>query len=345
MKITENISIGGYAFTIETEAYQVLNAYLDDIRQCFNGDSSADEIVADIEERVAELLKERCISGMVVDMQMVQDIMKRIGDPKEMASEEPVSASGTEPAQEQDSEKKNWKARRLYRNIDERVIGGVCSGLGAYFGLDKVLFRIIFLIFLFIGFIGWDDGPYFGFSILAYICLWIAMPAARTVEQKCEMKGKPMNLQGFKSKDFNIEKEAKEVAQSPAGRVFVRAGGVFLGSLLLIIGLGGLLGSIFTTSLPAIIGHEIADEIMDLDAGERMMAEILTGDTFWWLIMVMLGILFVWFLYNGVMLLFDLKAPSWRPGLILFLTWIVSIFVIAAYVIKNVADVLPILMT
>lgn len=343
MKITENISIGGYAFTIETEAYQVLNAYLDDIRQCFNGDSSADEIVADIEERVAELLKERCISGMVVDMQMVQDIMKRIGDPKEMASEEPVSASGTEPAQEQDSEKKNWKARRLYRNIDERVIGGVCSGLGAYFGLDKVLFRIIFLIFLFIGFIGWDDGPYFGFSILAYICLWIAMPAARTVEQKCEMKGKPMNIQGFKSKDFSFEKEVKDVAQSPVGQTAKRAGGVFLGIMLLLVGLSGMLGSIFIPSLPAIIGHEIADEIIDFDAGEQMMADILTGGTFWGLIMVMLGIGFVWFIYNGVMLLFDLKAPSWRPGLILFIAWLISIFVVAAWVIKTVAETLPLI--
>ena len=113
MKITENISIGGYAFIIETEAYQVLIAYLDEIRQCFNRDSSADEIVADIEERIAELLKERCISGMVVDMQMVQDIMKRIGDPREMASEEPASASKTETVQEHDNEKKNWKTRRL----------------------------------------------------------------------------------------------------------------------------------------------------------------------------------------------------------------------------------------
>jgi glutamyl-tRNA reductase len=81
MKTTENISLAGYAFTIETDAYEELGAYLSDIRTCFSGDASADEIVADIEERVAELLRERCISGMVVDLTMVRDIKKRIGNP------------------------------------------------------------------------------------------------------------------------------------------------------------------------------------------------------------------------------------------------------------------------
>ncbi len=343
MKTTENISIAGYAFTIETDAYEALGTYINDIRTCITDDSSREEIVSDIEERIAELLNEKCNGDVVVNIRMINEIKERIGNP-ELLSQEDIESPAPQ-GEHENPQQKSWRSKRMYRNMEERIVGGVCSGLGSYFGLDKVFFRLIFIVLFLIGFLGIDDGPYFGFSILAYICLWIAMPAARTVEQKCEMKGKPMDLQGFKSKDFNIEKEAKDVAQSPAGRVFVRAGGVFLGSLLLIIGLGGLLGSIFTTSLPAIIGHEIADEIMDLDAGERMMAEILTGDTFWWLIMVMLGIGFVWFIYNGVMLLFDFKTPSWRPGLILFLAWIVSIFVIAAYVIKNVADVLPILMT
>jgi hypothetical protein len=85
--------------------------------------------------------------------------------------------------------------------------------------------------------------------------------------------------------------------------------------------------------------EEIQSGIMDMP--EQMMVQLITGDTFWQLILVMCGLLFVWFLYGGIMLLFDLKAPSWRPGLIIFIAWIVSIFVIAGWVVKQLADVLP----
>lgn len=354
MKTTENISLAGYAFTIETEAYAELDAYLNEIRKCFSGDASADEIVADIEERVAELLRERCIGGMVVDISMVRDIKRRIGNPQQFAQEdtEPSFETADNAGDSQSdinkndkkTEKKSWKNRRMYRNMEERVIGGVCSGLGTYFGLDKVIFRIFFLVFFLIGFLGIDDGPFFGFSLLAYICLWIAMPAARTAEQKREMKGKPMNLEGYKAKDFDFEKEVKEVTESPAGKTFVRAGGIFLGLLLLIIGLGGLLGSLFIPSLPVIIGHEITEEIIQcgpLDAPEQVVADIVSNMTFWGLILVMIGILFVWLIYNAVILLFNLKSPSWRPGLLLFIAWIMSIFVIAGWVVKTVAEALP----
>ncbi len=347
MKTTENISLAGYAFVIETDAYDELEEYLNDIRNSFSGDSSAEEITADIEERIAELLLERCVTGMVVDIIMILDIKKRIGNPKEMVQNEaePEFVTTEQPAEpEKKHEKKNWKSRRLYRNMEERVFGGVCSGLGTYFGLDKVVFRIIFLIFFLIGFAGWDDGPYILFSFLAYLCLWIAMPAARTAEQKREMKGRPLNLNSYKTKDFDFEKEVKEVADSPAGRTAKRAGGVFLGILLLVIGLGGLLGCIFIPSLPIIIGNEFTDHIMQwgpLDPGEQLGANLVASTTFWGMVLVMLGIFFIWFIYNAVMLLFDLKSPSWRPGLILFIAWILSLFVLTAWVLKTVAEALP----
>ena len=105
MKTTENISLAGYAFTIETDAYEELGAYLSDLRPCYSGDASADAIVADIEERVAELLRERCISGMVVDLTMVRDIKKRIGNPKELAQEDTESSFETsDKAQDQPPE-------------------------------------------------------------------------------------------------------------------------------------------------------------------------------------------------------------------------------------------------
>lgn len=351
MKTTENISLAGYAFTIETDAYEELGAYLSDIRTCFSSDASADEIVADIEERIAELLRERCMPGMVVDLSMVHDIKKRIGNPKELAQddtegtfgakEDKLSSEKEQQKQEKKAEKRN---RRLFRNIDERVLGGVCSGLGTYFGLDKVLFRIIFLVIFFISIFGSGDGPVLLFPILAYICLWIAMPAARTAEQKREMKGKPMDLNSYKDKDFDFGKEVKEVVKSPAGQTFERVGGVFLGILLLLAGFGGLVGCAFIRVLPEIFSHEVAEHINrwgSLNAEEMIVEQLLTGTTFWGMVMVIVGILCIWFIYNGVMLLFNLKEPSWKPGLVIFIAWIISIFVLAGWVGLTVADALP----
>ncbi len=342
MKTTENISLAGYAFTIETDAYAELGKYLDDIKEAFVSDPSAEEITADIEARIAELLREKCISGMVVDMKMIQDIKRRIGNPKMLAQEDVETIENPQTVDEKKQNHNNWKNKRLFRNIDEKVLGGVCSGLGAYFGVDKVLFRIIFLIFFIIGFLGIDDGPYFGFSILAYICLWIAMPAARTAEQKREMKGKPMNLDSYKSRDFDFGTEVRDVAQSPAGQTARRAGGIFLGILLLIIGLGGMIGCALIPSVETFISHEIADEISDwgpLDAEEQFLADLMTSnETFWIMILVLVGLMFIWFIYNGIMLIFDLKYPSWKPGLILFIAWVISIFVFVGYVAKIAVD-------
>lgn len=343
MKTTENISLAGFAFTVETDAYIELGTYLTDIREAFKNDSNADEITSDIEERIADLLREKCISGMVVDMKMIQDVKRRIGNPKELAQED------TEPAVEPTSEakcndepRKNWKSKRLYRNMDEKVLGGVCSGLGTYFGMDKVLFRIFFLLFTFVPFIG--HWVIHGMTILPlpliYIILWIAMPAARTDDQKRAMRGKPTDLESYRTSDFDFKTEMKEASASPAGKAFKRLGGVFLGLLQLFAGLGGMIGTVFIPSASSIIKYEIGD-FGNLDSEEMFVADLLTNnDTFWIMVMIIVGLLCIWFIYNGIMLLFDLKAPSWKPGLVIFISWVISIFVFAGYVAKLAADAL-----
>lgn len=351
MKTTENISIGGYAFTIETGAYNELKTYLEEISKAFSADPSAEEIIADIEERIAELLKEQTVPGMVISSAMIQGIMKRIGNPKELARDDAEAvAEQSKPDEEEDSkksEKKGLRSRTIYRDMDKRIFGGVCSGLGVYLGIDKVLIRLIFMITFLLGLIGIEDGPFVLISLGAYICLWIAMPAARTDEQKREMRGRPTDLKGYKKKGFEFEKEMKDAAHSPGGRTVRRAGGVFLGILLLMIGLGGLLGGIFIPSIPEIISNEALETTMRwgaLDAEEQLAADILGGTTFWCLVLVTLGIGCAGIIYGAILLLFDLKSPSWRPGLILFIAWIISIFVIIGWSAIKIADALPALL-
>ena len=347
MKTTENISLGGYAFTIETNAYEELDAYLKAIRAGFSPNPSADEIIADIEERIAELLKEQTVPGMVINQQMISDIRKCIGNPSELAQEddEPHDNNTAESIQEEQTQKKSERrGKRLYRDVSSRVFGGVCSGLGAYFGIDSVLIRIIFLILFMVGLIGIDEGPYIFFSVATYIGLWIAMPAARTDEQKREMRGKPIGLRDYKEKDFDFEKEFKDAAQSPGCKGLKRVLGIFSGSILLLAGIGGLLGAIFIPTMPELIGSHTPDYIFEWSASSpegELGTIILTSTTFWILVLVMLGTGCVGMIYGAVMLLFGLKTPSWKPGLIIFIAWIMSIFTIIGWVAFQVAEALP----
>ena len=341
MKTTENISLGGLAFTIEADAYAELNKYLEEISGCFRNDPCGSEIIEDIEVRISELLKERCPEGTVVSLAMIEDIMKRIGDPKELGEQEAESSSDTEHAKEsQKQATESFRDRRVYRDMDNRMLGGVCAGLGEYFNLDKVIFRVLFLIFFVLGFIDGDQGL-FMISFVAYLILWIAIPAARTVEQKCEMRRKPINLEGFKSKENRFEREVKEAVESPAGRTLGRILLTAVGIILLTIGMGGLFSLIFIPSVHEIAEAAMIAEMSPFDAEEMLAINLIRSNTFWWMIIANMRILFISLIYGGIMLIFDFKRPTWKPGLVLFIMWIISFFVLTAWILTQVADWLP----
>ena len=331
MKTTENISLGGYAFTIESDAYEELNSYIKAIHHGFEGDESADEIMADIEERIAELLSEKYRPGMVVNMGMVLSIEERIGKPDDFAADV-VNSTQEESQDKNSSERKSTWGKRLYRNIDERILGGVCGGLGAYFNIDKVLFRILFLILVFIGFA--NEGL-LCVPVVAYIGLWIAMPAARTVEQKCEMKGKPIKLDSFRSKDYDLGREVREASESPAIKIFKRVGGIFLGVMLLIVGISGLLGSVMIPVIPEIFDKLQIDQIIP------PFSNLITDTTLWVLLICYLGLMFIWMVYNGIMLTFGLNPPSWKPGLVLMISWLICLLALIAWSARLIVTLVP----
>lgn len=341
MKTTENISLGGLAFTIESDAYNELHRYLEEIDACFSNDPSGSEIVEDIEVRISELIKEKCPEGTVVSLCMIEEIKKRIGDPKELGEEEIETTSETQTFETEGQPYRcNLRDKRLYRDIDNRMIAGVCSGLGEYFNLDKVIFRVLFLACFVLGFIGIESGM-FGISFIAYLILWIAVPAARTVEEKCQMKSKPINLEGFKAKDNRFEKEVKEVVESPAGRTLGRILLTVVGIILLTIGMGGLFSLIFIPSVHEIAEAAMIAEMSPFDAEEMLAINLIRSNTFWWLIMGSLGIAFIGVIYGGIMLIFDFKRPVWKPGLVLFIAWMISFFVLMAWILAQVAEWLP----
>jgi phage shock protein PspC (stress-responsive transcriptional regulator) len=176
MKKTLTINLGGQIFNIDEDAYFRLNEYLDKIKKHFSGENEVDEIMNDIELRIAELLGDRINPGkQVIIIQDIEEIIKIMGEPHDF-----------EDFEKEEKKKTYYRssARHVYRDPDNRVLGGVCGGLGAYLGMDPIILRILFII----AFFG------FGVGFFIYIILWIIIPEAKTIAQKIEMRGEPVNV-------------------------------------------------------------------------------------------------------------------------------------------------------
>lgn len=179
MKEVINIGIGGKSFVVETSAYEILKDYLNLFASRTKpGESS--EIMEDIEARIAELLSEQVNSYKnVVTEAMVSKIVSQLGLPNG-ETYIPFSGAGSSSGRAYSEGVCQAKApRKLYRDSDDKMIGGVCSGLAYYLNADAVLIRVIFLVALIFGLL----------SFWVYLILWIVAPIAENPVQKCEMRG------------------------------------------------------------------------------------------------------------------------------------------------------------
>ena len=197
MNETYTINLGGRSFFIDVDAYQKLNEYLTKIKNWFKGKESGDEIIADIESRLVELFSQTIDPETgVVNMKMVEDAIETMGQPEDFEESE-----ATDPGHSSSEKSKTYSqntsysySKKLYRDMDDRVLGGVCSGLAAYFNMDPTIVRVIYAIFTFLS---------AGTGIPVYLILWILLPPAITTSQKLEMEGESINI-------FNIERKIKE---------------------------------------------------------------------------------------------------------------------------------------
>ena len=190
MNKTVTVNIGGIVFHIDEIAYDKLRDYLETIRNYFRGSDGSEEIVQDIESRIAEMLQEKIQNKQVVILNDVNDVINNMGRPEDFADGmEEEGFTDMPPLSSQGEIKK-----RLFRDPDDKVLGGVCSGVGSYLGIDPAWIRIAFLIAFFV----------FGSGFLLYVILWIIMPEAKTTAEKLQMKGENVNIS-------NIEKSFKDL--------------------------------------------------------------------------------------------------------------------------------------
>lgn len=183
MKKTLTINLNGIVFNIDDDAYETLSAYLNELEKHF-ADDEREEIIKDIEDRIAELFTERMHGRNVVDASDVASVIETMGQPNQFDDE------ATEPNADATASKSSQrKFRKFYRDGDDRLIGGVAAGLAAYIGWDTTLVRILLLLLLLFS-AGW--------TLLFYILLWIIVPEAKTTAQRLEMQGIEPNLENIK---------------------------------------------------------------------------------------------------------------------------------------------------
>ena len=181
-----HINLGGIPLTIDEDAYSILKAYLLELHKHFEHADEKEEITDGIEQRLGEILSENGKDDLIVSKDMVEHAIQIMGRPKDFQDEATEGHNESSHKKKQSSFAEQIKlGKRLFRNTDEAVLGGVCSGLSAYLGIkDPIIIRILFLILIF--------G--FGVSIFFYLLLWIIIPEAKTSSDRLEMKGQAVNI-------------------------------------------------------------------------------------------------------------------------------------------------------
>lgn len=197
MNKTVTINISGIIFHIEEDAFDKLSKYLSTIKGYFSKADGGSEIMSDIEARIAEMLQSKTSPvKQVVLMSDVDFVMDSMGKPEEFAGDGQENNSSSNSNETEYTHNGEPIKKRLYRDGDSKVLGGVCSGVGHYFGFDPVWLRIALLLMLFFA----------GTGVLLYIILWIAIPEAKTTTEKLAMKGEKADIN-------NISKAVKEEAE------------------------------------------------------------------------------------------------------------------------------------
>uniref|UniRef100_UPI0026337730 PspC domain-containing protein n=1 Tax=uncultured Lutibacter sp. TaxID=437739 RepID=UPI0026337730 len=198
MNKTININLGGIFFHIDEIAYQKLKLYLDAIRRSLSDDPQGrDEILNDIELRIGELLSERIKDErQVVNQNDIDEITKIMGKPEDYLVDEEIF-------EDEPTYRAKTSSKKLFRDGEDKFLGGVSAGLGHYFRIDSLWIRLMWVILVVAG---------FGTGIPIYILLWILIPEAQTTAEKLQMKGEPVNIS-------NIERKIREEFDGVTSRV------------------------------------------------------------------------------------------------------------------------------
>ena len=339
MKKTVKINIGGVIFHLDEDAYQILQNYLTSINQRFAATEEGKEIISDIEHRIAEILQSKLSEQkQVISKEDIDEVIEIMGHPEDFENEE----------DEENNQYKNFErsSRRLYRDPDNRILGGVCSGIGSYLNIDPLVIRIIFLVLLIV----------YGVIGIVYIVLWALLPAANTTAQKLDMRGEKFNISDIEK---NVRKEYENVkdnlknfrnskdydhARNFIERIIYAIGAFFriifrffvatLGLALIVAGVGFLLGLTGTI----VIGEPFMpwnnlffqDHIIFTD----MIHSFISPNTLWIITICAILVVFIplfAIIYGGFKLLLGIRPHDRHFAGFGFFIWLVSLILLVVF--------------
>lgn len=218
MKKTLTVNLSQRVYHIDEDAYNMLNDYLDSLREILSSDESRDEIIMDIENRIGEICSERINANrQVVTVDDITEIITQLGKPEQFDLTD--DDTETPPAFSSDQSDKTVppytpplpsqsSSRRLYRDMHNKMIGGVCSGIGAYIGIDPTWIRLLFILFAFL----------YGTTIIVYIFLWIIIPPAMTVTSQMRMNGMQPTMENIGRAVNQAYTTARDKVNTPESR-------------------------------------------------------------------------------------------------------------------------------
>lgn len=186
MKKTLNVTIGECCFIIDEDACEILDNYLERFKASLDNTQANNQVMDELETRIADQLKQKLGGREVVNVTMVQEVIWQLGYPQCYKAPADEEDSAAEHKRKDSCEEK--PVRKLFRDTDDKKIAGVCAGLALFLGVDVVVIRILFLIALIMGSAG----------LWIYIVIWIAAPEAKTAAEKCEMRGIPATAENIR---------------------------------------------------------------------------------------------------------------------------------------------------
>lgn len=326
MNKTVNINVGGSAFTIDENAYETLKNYLNTIRSYFTEEEGRDEIMSDIESRIAEIFANNLSKSKNVISQIdVNEMIKILGNPEDF---NPNFNKETGYSSEENNFKSTRGSKRVYRDNEDKIIGGVCSGISYYFDIDPLWIRLAFA------------GAFlaFGSGVLFYILLWVVIPEAKSTAEKLEMKGKKVDINNigkqvaeeFEKVKSNFSKRSSEFNKNDGSKLknsisqitdffvsilewlaksFAKVFAflfVAFGLFLLILLLSSIFGSYSLIHLTSSTENSftLSEFLNLLFDGENKIILIATG------LFLLFGIPLIMLVYKGLRILFKIKERN-----------------------------------
>jgi phage shock protein PspC (stress-responsive transcriptional regulator) len=340
MKKSFSVNISGVIFQVDEDAYEQLHRYLDRLNLHFANTEGKEEIITDIEQRIAEMLSQKLGDHRVVTNSHIGEVISALGEPVDF-----------DDGPSEDPQPGRRYRRRLYRDPDDKVLGGVAGGMGSYFNTDPLWFRIAFIVLTIFG----------GSGLLIYLILWLIIPEARTAADRLEMRGEEININNIERtikeemadirrrfghwKDEGGRKKKDDARRviSSGGQILVTLFWVFFKVMAILIGIALVAGTaalILSLVLPGITFHRFPllfdvslQELLTLIIGTPGMAGLaLTAS----LLVVLLPL--VALLWTGIRLIFNYKSRQrWLGGLFSTI-WGISILFLVVIAVITIND-------